>query len=430
MSRLPVPGSDDDVWGNVLNDYLGVSLNSDGTLKDAGLINSAVQTINNISGPQVNLTPGDIGAAADNSVVHNSGNESINDTKTFNLSPNVPTPGSSAQAANKAYVDSQISNVNDILSGTEKTTNKGVADGYASLDNTGKVPSSQLPSSSGSSSTLAGDTDVDITSPTNNQVLTYNGSASKWVNQTTVGGVSLDTIATDIHPLGTQSAGSIGKAADAGHIHTMPSLDQINNPTANVSLNSQKITNLANGTAATDAAAFGQIPTTLSPNGTAGGDLSGTYPNPTVSNINGVAVTGTPSTNQTIIASNSNTASWGNPTGTIVATFSYTGSIPNYVGDFRWYNDTGSTLTINTVRASLGTAPTGSSAIFDVLENGTSIFDVNTSNRPTIIAGNNTALSGAPDTTTIANGDYFTVSIVQVGSATAGSDLTLTVSLS
>lgn len=33
MARLPTPGSDKDVWGNVLNDYLLESHNSDGTLK-------------------------------------------------------------------------------------------------------------------------------------------------------------------------------------------------------------------------------------------------------------------------------------------------------------------------------------------------------------------------------------------------------------
>lgn len=33
MSRLPIPGSDSGTWGSILNDFLSVSLNSDGTLK-------------------------------------------------------------------------------------------------------------------------------------------------------------------------------------------------------------------------------------------------------------------------------------------------------------------------------------------------------------------------------------------------------------
>ena len=38
MARLPVPGSDNGVWGDILNDFLSVELNTDGTLKRGSTI--------------------------------------------------------------------------------------------------------------------------------------------------------------------------------------------------------------------------------------------------------------------------------------------------------------------------------------------------------------------------------------------------------
>lgn len=42
MTRLPSPGSDDDIWGNILNDYLLISHNKDGTLKDNAVTTNSV----------------------------------------------------------------------------------------------------------------------------------------------------------------------------------------------------------------------------------------------------------------------------------------------------------------------------------------------------------------------------------------------------
>lgn len=41
MSRLPSPGHDDGTWGDVLNDFLSVELNPDGTLKRGAELTAA-----------------------------------------------------------------------------------------------------------------------------------------------------------------------------------------------------------------------------------------------------------------------------------------------------------------------------------------------------------------------------------------------------
>jgi hypothetical protein len=108
----------------------------------------------------------------------------------------------------------------------------------------------------------------------------------------------------------------------------------------------------------------------------------------------------------------------------VLFAFSRAGTLTTGAGTHRLYNDSGATLTIKAVRASVGTAPTGASIIVDVNINGTTIFSTQ-ANRPTITASNFT--SGkvtSMNTTTISDGAYFTVDIDAVG-VVAGADLTV-----
>ncbi len=115
MTRLPTPGADANNWGEILNDFLSVELNSDGTLKTAGSLASK---------------------ADDTAVIHSSGDEVVAGTKTFNSSPVVPTPTLSTQAANKSYVDSTMS------AGTPDATTsaKGIVQLTGDLSGTASAP--------------------------------------------------------------------------------------------------------------------------------------------------------------------------------------------------------------------------------------------------------------------------------------------------
>ena len=84
---------------------------------------------------------------------------------------------------------------------------------------------------------------------------------------------------------------------------------------------------------------------------------------------------------------------------------------------------------IHGVVATAGTAPTGSSLIFDVNKNGTTIFTTQ-ANRPLISVSSNISSIAVPDVTSVATNDYLTVDIDQIGSTIAGSDLVVVITFS
>ena len=70
MSRLPTPGGDDGSWGDILNDFLEVSHNSDGTLKasvKAGIGLGNVDNTSDADKPVSTATQTALNAKADTS---------------------------------------------------------------------------------------------------------------------------------------------------------------------------------------------------------------------------------------------------------------------------------------------------------------------------------------------------------------------------
>ena len=89
------------------------------------------------------------------------------------------------------------------------------------------------------------------------------------------------------------------------------------------------------------------------------------------------------------------------------------------VGARIYVNFTG---TITRARAFCKTGPVGSNAIFDLNKNGTSIFGASKLN---IVAGGTYGTTTTFTTTAVAANDYFTCDIDQIGSSTAGADMTI-----
>lgn len=115
----------------------------------------------------------------------------------------------------------------------------------------------------------------------------------------------------------------------------------------------------------------------------------------------------------------SGTGTGGSGTSKQTLAFSHAGNLETGTGVFRIPMDYAGTIV--SARAMVNTAPTGSSAIFDINLNGTTIFSTQ-ANRPTIAAAATDSGSDTPNTTSFSAGDYFTVDIDQIGSTVAGAN--------
>lgn len=154
MARLPQPGGDRGSWGDLLNDFLSVTHNSDGTLKTGSISEDKLDTaaqaklntagggaVDSVAGKTgvVTLVPGDVGLG-------NVDNTSDN--------------GKPISAATQAALDlkANASAVATALGNKIETSEKGVANGVATLGESGLILPTQLASGTGTGSTyLRGD---------------------------------------------------------------------------------------------------------------------------------------------------------------------------------------------------------------------------------------------------------------------------------
>jgi len=172
MSRLPNPGSDDGQWGDILNTFLEVAHNTDGTLKD-GIVSSskldsatqtslagaanAVQSVNSHTGASVTVTASDVGLGnVDNT------SDATKNAATATLT-NKTISGASNTLSN--IPESAVTNLTSDLAAKTSTVNGG-GETYFDAGSSGTAITLNLANGNVQKLTLTGNCTVTLTSPT------------------------------------------------------------------------------------------------------------------------------------------------------------------------------------------------------------------------------------------------------------------------
>ncbi len=139
MPRLPVPGSDDGTWGNLLNEFLEVEHNADGShnLALGGDLSGSSANAQIVAGA-VGSTELATDAVTDIKV---SSSAAIAQSKIANLTTDLSGKASTTHA----HIISDVTSLQTALDNKVDDSEKGAASGVATLDGGTKIPVAQLP---------------------------------------------------------------------------------------------------------------------------------------------------------------------------------------------------------------------------------------------------------------------------------------------
>lgn len=445
MSRLPTAGADENVWGDILNDFLLQSHENDGTLKSTAVnnvVSDDVSTqkveiaksntltgvrkrLNFIEGSNVTITTADDSAGNKVDItIASAGSGSAPDATTSSkgivqlagdlggtaATPTVPALSSKANSSISISAGTGLAGGGDLsanrtLSVVEDTTIQKIeiAKG-GTLSGTRKrinfIEGSNVTITT-SDDSISNEVDVTITAASAPTVPDASGSTKGIVQLTN----DLD---------GTAAAPTVV----ATHLSTALPVSQGGTGSA-----TQNFVDLTNNQTVGGTKTFSSAPVVP----------SGAFPQSAVTNLVSDLAAKEATANKGIANGYASLDSGGKvpasqlPATSVIRTyaFSNTGTLSATGGTHRLYNDTGAAWTIQSVRASVGTVPTGASVIIDVNVNGTTIFTTQ-ANRPTIAASTNTSGKVTNmNVTTVVDGAYLTVDVDQTGSIVAGSDLSV-----
>lgn len=130
ISRQPIPGHDNGIWGSILNDYLSVSLTNDGSLKNGVVADAQIATNAGIDESKLSLASDAAAGTASRRTLGTGATQAVagNDTR---------------------------------ITGAEQTANKNQPDGYVGLDGAGSAAISGSITSGG---TITANDDLDVIS--------------------------------------------------------------------------------------------------------------------------------------------------------------------------------------------------------------------------------------------------------------------------